>query len=129
MRFHLFTGRTILQGNAVESKLSPGYRDATAACFMTPFDMMEAGLEEGDSILVKGPGGQVVLTVLPDDHLPRGQIFMPYGPYANHILPPETHGTGMPDFKAIPVEVEPAEGKPPTVWELMEDMGGVPRAP
>ena len=126
MKFMLFSGRTISQGNAVESKLSPGYRDATSACFMTPFDMMEAGLEEGDAALVKGPGGQVVLTVKADDKLPRGHIFLPYGPYANHIITPETHGTGMPDFKAVSVEVEPAEGGPVGVWDLMRDLGGVP---
>lgn len=129
MRFLLFTGRTILQGNAVESKLSPEYRDATAACFMTPFDMMEAGLDEGDAVLVTGPGGRVVLTVRADEHLPAGHIFMPYGPYANHVIPPETHGTGMPDYKAVPVEVEPAEGTPVSVWDLMKDLGGVPYAP
>jgi formylmethanofuran dehydrogenase subunit D len=111
MRFILFSGRTIRQGNAVESKLSPEYRDATSVLSMTPFDMMDAGLEEGNAVLVKGPGGQVVLT------------------YANHLTPPETHATGMPDYKAVPVEVEKAEGKPPTVWELMRDLGGVPHAP
>ncbi|MDD1665865.1 MAG: molybdopterin dinucleotide-binding protein, partial [Methanomicrobiales archaeon] len=119
----------ILQGNAVESKLSPEYRDATSVLFMTPFDMMEAGLDEGDAVLVRGTGGQVVLTVRADEHLPAGHIFLPYGPYANHIIPPETHGTGMPDFKAVSVEVEPAEGGPVSVWELMRDLGGVPHAP
>jgi len=129
MRFMLFSGRTIRQGNAVESKLSPEYRDAISVLSMTPFDMMEAGLEEGDAALVKGPGGQVVLTVKADDKLPRGHVFLPYGPYANHLIAPETHATGMPDYKAVPVDVEPAEGKPATVWELMRDLGGVPHAP
>jgi formylmethanofuran dehydrogenase subunit D len=129
MRFILFSGRTIRQGNAVESKLSPEYRDATSVLSMTPFDMMDAGLEEGNAVLVKGPGGQVVLTVRADEHLPAGHVFLPYGPYANHLTPPETHATGMPDYKAVPVEVEKAEGKPPTVWELMRDLGGVPHAP
>ena len=129
MRFLLFTGRTIRQGNAVESKTSPEYRDATSVCFMSPFDMMEAGFEEGDSAEVKGPGGRVILTVRAGEHLPAGQVFVPYGPYANQITPPETHGTGMPDYKAIPVELEPAEGEPATVWELMEAMGGVPYHP
>jgi formylmethanofuran dehydrogenase subunit D len=54
---------------------------------------------------------------------------MPYGPYANHVIPPETHGTGMPDYKAVPVDVEPAEGGPVGVWDLMKDLGGVPYAP
>jgi formylmethanofuran dehydrogenase subunit D len=129
MRFMLFSGRTILQGNAVESKLSPEYRDATSVCFMTPFDMMEAGLDEGNAVLVKGPGGQVVLTVRADEHLPAGHVFLPYGPYANHLTPAETHATGMPDYKAVPVEVEPAEGEPVGVWDLMKDLGGVPYAP
>jgi formylmethanofuran dehydrogenase subunit D len=129
MRFLLFTGRTILQGNAVESKLSPEYRAATSVLFMTPFDMMEAGLDEGDAVLVRGPGGQVVLTVRADEHLPPGQIFLPYGPYANHLITPQTHGTGMPDYKAVPVEVGPAGEGPVSVWDLMKDLGGVPYSP
>lgn len=129
MKFMLFSGRTIRQGNAVESKLSPEYRDATSVLFMTPFDMMEAGLEEGNAVLVKGPGGQVVLTVRADERLPAGHVFLPYGPYANHLTAAETHATGMPDYKAVAVEVEPAEGSPATVWELMRDLGGVPHAP
>jgi formylmethanofuran dehydrogenase subunit D len=129
MRFTLFSGRTIRQGNAVESKLSPEYRDATSVLSMTPFDMMDAGLEEGNTALVKGPGGQVVLTVRADEHLPAGYVFLPYGPYANHLTQAETHATGMPDYKAVAVEVEPADGEPPTVWELMRDLGGVPHAP
>ncbi|MDD1664444.1 MAG: molybdopterin dinucleotide-binding protein [Methanomicrobiales archaeon] len=129
MKFLLFTGRTILQGNAVESKLSPEYRNATSVCFMTPFDMMEAGIDEGDAVLVKGPGGQVVLIVRGDEHLPAGHIFLPYGPYANHVIPPGTHGTGMPDYKSVSVEVEPADGEPVSVWDLMKDLGGVPYPP
>lgn len=126
MRFLLLTGRTIRQGNVVESKFSPEYRDATSLCLMNPFDMMDAGLEEGDRVLVKGPGGQVILTTMADDHLPAGHIFVPYGPYANHIIPPETHATGMPDYKAVPVEVEPSDEEPGSVWDLMESLGGVP---
>jgi len=129
MKFLLLTGRTIRQGNAVESKLSPEYHDATSACFMTPFDMMDAGLDEGDAAEVKGPGGRVVLTVRADEHLPPGHIFLPYGPYANQIITPETHGTGMPDYKAVSVEVGPADGGPVSVWDLMEAMGGVPYHP
>jgi formylmethanofuran dehydrogenase subunit D len=47
------------------------------------------------------------------------------GPYANHIISSETHGTGMPDFKSQSVEVEPTEEPILSVGELMEEIGGL----
>jgi len=41
-----------------------------------------------------------------------GIVFIPYGPWANVVVDPETHSIGMPSFKGIPAEVEPALDKP-----------------
>jgi formylmethanofuran dehydrogenase subunit D len=41
----------------------------------------------------------------------QGIIYIPYGPWANVVVNPETNGIGMPSFKGIPAEVEPAPDK------------------
>jgi formylmethanofuran dehydrogenase subunit D len=41
-----------------------------------------------------------------------GIVFIPYGPWANAVVDPETNGIGMPSLKGIPAEVEPAPDKP-----------------
>jgi len=57
--------------------------------------------------------GSVVVKALKSPRAPHsGVIFIPYGPWANVVVNPETHGIGMPSFKGIPAEVEPAPDKP-----------------
>ena len=41
-------------------------------------------------------------------HLLSSIAFIPYGPWANLIMDPQTHGTGMPSLKGISAEIEPA---------------------
>ncbi|MGQ9539061.1 MAG: molybdopterin dinucleotide binding domain-containing protein, partial [Candidatus Bathycorpusculaceae bacterium] len=57
--------------------------------------------------------GSVVVKALKSLRAPHpGVIFIPYGPWANVVVDPETHGIGMPSFKGIPATVEPAPEKP-----------------
>ncbi|MDD1653722.1 MAG: molybdopterin dinucleotide-binding protein [Methanomicrobiales archaeon] len=120
----LNTGRTIPQGNSVEYKPSPEYGAETSRAFLAPLDLMDLGIESGERIRVTHRGRSVVLTVSASDGIPPGTLFVPYGAHANHVVPAATHGTGMPDFKNIMVEVEPTRDPVRSVWELMEDLGG-----
>jgi formylmethanofuran dehydrogenase subunit D len=124
MRMTLNTGRTILQGNSVEYKPSPEYGAETSRAFLAPMDLMDLGIEAGERIRITHRGRSVVLTVSASDGIPPGTLFVPYGPYANHVVPAATHGTGMPDFKRIAVEVEPTVDPVKPVWDLMEELGG-----
>jgi len=124
VRMILNTGRTIPQGNSVEYKPSPEYGAETSRAFLAPLDLMDLGIEDGDRIRVTCGNRSVVLTVSAGDHVPPGTLFVPYGAHANHVVPAATHGTGMPDFKGISVDVEPATDPVRSVWELMEDLGG-----
>ncbi|WP_298667680.1 molybdopterin dinucleotide binding domain-containing protein [uncultured Methanofollis sp.] len=125
MRFLFNTGRTVAQGIGLDRKSGTEYAGATSRCMMNPVDMMDLDVESGDHLVVRGPAGEVVLSVVPAEGTPRGMVFVPLGPYANHVLGGETHGTGMPDFKTQTVEIEPTEREVPTVTELMEEIGGV----
>jgi formylmethanofuran dehydrogenase subunit B/formylmethanofuran dehydrogenase subunit D len=121
----LNTGRTVPQGTAVEHKGSDAYRAVASACFLNPVDMMMLGIENGARVGITSPTGHVVLTARSAEGVTRGEIFVTIGPYANHIISSETHGTGMPDFKSQSVDVEPTEEPVRSVGELMEEIGGL----
>lgn len=124
MRAVLNTGRTVSQGVAVDHKESDGYRAAVSVCYINPVDLMEIGIEEGARVVVTSQAGSVVLTSRVAEGLDRGEVFVPLGPYANHIIPAETHATGMPDFKGEPVEVEPTGAPVKDIGSIMEEIGG-----
>ncbi len=125
MKCILNTGRTVPQGAAVEHKGSDAYRAVASACFLNPVDMMVLGIENGARLRITAPVGYVVLSARSAEGVTRGEIFVTIGPYANHIISSETHGTGMPDFKSQSVEVEPTEEPILSVGELMEEIGGL----
>ena len=120
----LNSGRTIPQGNFVEYKPSPEYGAETSRAFLAPLDLMDLGIEAGERVRVTHLGRSVVLITSASDEIPPGTLFVPYGAHANHVVPAATHGTGMPDFKGITVEVEPTADLVRSVWDLMEDLGG-----
>lgn len=125
MKYLLNTGRTVPQGTSVEHKRSDVYRSVASACFLNPVDMMILGIETGARVRITSLTGTVILTALSAEGVTRGEIFMTIGPYANHIISSETHGTGMPDFKNQSVDVEPANEPVKSVGELMEEIGGL----
>jgi formylmethanofuran dehydrogenase subunit D len=126
MNFVMTTGRTIRQGSYVERKNTPVYLEEASTVRMNPVDMFSLLVEEGDPVRVTGEGGSVVMRVKPDPMLPRGMVFVCLGPYANVLASPWTHGTGMPDFKTVPVSIEPTSDAPLPVSALMGECGGVP---
>ena len=121
----MITGRTVNQGVTVENKTSAAYAAETSTCFMHEFDMLELGLDDGDAVRVTGPCGEVVMRAVASPGVEIGAVFVPYGPYANHIVAADTHSTGMPDFKSHEVAIEPTDEGPKTVHGLMEDLGGL----
>jgi formylmethanofuran dehydrogenase subunit D len=125
MKWVLNTGRTVTQGRFVEHKNTTGYSEEVSTCFMNPLDVMELGLIENENVVVRSEWGSVVLMAVADEGVPSGMIFVPMGPFANHIVPGGTHSAGMPDYKNILVEVDPTDEPRKTAWDLIEDAGGV----
>ena len=123
----LLTGRTIYQGVGKEcGKLSDEYWHSVSICEIDPEDLEFLGLKENDSVRVNTDFGSIVLTAIQSLRGPHtGLVFIPYGPFANTLIGTETHGTGMPSFKGILAEVEPAKGeKPMKVRELLKKYYG-----
>jgi len=110
----LLTGRTIEQGVGKErGKASKEYMESVSVCYMDPEDLKKLGIKEKTTVLVSTDYGSVVVKALKSLRAPHPSIiFIPYGPWANAVVDPETHCIGMPSFKGIPTEVEPAPDKP-----------------
>ncbi len=110
----LLTGRTIEQGVGKErGKASNEYMESVSVCYIDPEDMKKLGIKEKTNVQVSTEYGSVVLKALKSLRAPHlGMIYIPYGPWANVVVNPETHSIGMPSFKGIPAEVEPAPDKP-----------------
>ncbi|MDD1763696.1 MAG: protein fwdD [Methanobacteriaceae archaeon] len=113
MNVILNTGRTIWQGQAIESgKDLKMYVDAAAICHMNREMMDEMGLKEGNNIQVVSNFGDVVVKVVnTNETLPDGMIYIPMGPWANRVIDPDTDSTATPRFKNIPVEINVTDEK------------------
>ncbi len=114
LKVTLLTGRTIEQGVGKErGKFSKEYMESVSVCYMDPEDLKKLGIKEKTNVLVSTDYGSVVVKAVKSLRAPHlGVIFIPYGPWANAVVNPETHGVGMPSLKGIPAEVEPATDKP-----------------
>jgi formylmethanofuran dehydrogenase subunit D len=114
LRVTLITGRTIEQGVGKEQgKTSQEYLENVAVCFVDPQDLKQLGIKEKTNILISTKHGSVVVRALKSLRTPhRGVVYVPYGPWANAIVDPETDSIGMPSLKGIFAEIEPATDKP-----------------
>jgi len=106
----LITGRTIDQGTSKEhGKLSDEYRENVAICEIDPNDLEELRIKENSNIEVSTKHGSIVVKAKKSRRAPHPKIiYMPFGLWANVIVNPRTHGTGMPSFKGIPAKIQPA---------------------
>lgn len=120
LRVTLLTGRTIEQGVGKErGKTSKAYVESVSVCYVDPEDLKRLRIKEKTNVLVSTDYGSVVVKAVKSLRGPHpGVIFVPYGPWVNVVVDPETQGVGMPSLKGIPAEVEPALDK--TVLSLEE---------
>ena len=127
LRVTLLTGRTIEQGVGKErGKASKEYAESVSVCYVDPEDLKRLGIKEKTNVQVSTEHGSVVVKALKSLRTPHPSlIFIPYGPWANVVVNPETHSIGMPSLKGIPAEVEPAPNKPVLMLEkLLEEEFG-----
>jgi len=123
----LITGRTIEQGVGKEcGKASKEYVESVSVCYVDPEDLKRLGIKEKTNILVSTQYGSVVVKALKSIRAPHPRIiYIPYGPWANAVVNPETHAIGMPSFKGIPATIEPAGDLPLLgLEELLENQFG-----
>lgn len=109
MKVVLITGRTLAQGQSKEyGKTSAKYMESCATCEIDEADLAKMQIKVGENVKVTTKYGSVVVKAMKSREANPGFIFIPYGPWANMLIGVETHGTGMPSFKGVEAEIEPA---------------------
>jgi len=124
MNVNLISGRTTVQGQNLDSKLTEKYFAEVAVCNLNGSDMEKLGVANDDNVKVTTAYGTVVVKAKQDDGNPEGLIFIPMGPWANALVSGDTHGAGMPSFKGIDAEVEKTAEAVLSVKELMRTYMG-----
>lgn len=108
-QFILIPGRTSRQGTTLnEGKSTAGYAEEINTLRMAPEDMQRLDLADGDMVRMWNAVGevQVPVTAAKGDELPAGMLFISYGDKSSRLMGGETHGSGMPDSKALDVWLE-----------------------
>ena len=107
MRFILIPGRTSKQGQQVNvGKDQDAYQAIVNTLTVHPDDMRELGVAAGGSVRVRTETGEAVFQCK-EGNVPRGMLFVPYGPPTCRLMGGDTDGTGMPTSKGWEVEVDP----------------------
>ncbi len=109
--FIMNAGRTTKQGRQINvGKEGAEYQALVTTLIMHPDDIKELGVEPGASLRVRSENGEGTFTCKEhggkDGKVPRGMIFVPYGPPTCQLMGQSTDGTGMPLSKGWEVEVE-----------------------
>lgn len=124
MEVTLNTGSTIEQGKITKGgeKMTPKYRMAAGICRMNPEDWKSMGSPE--KVEVSTDVGSIIVFAKPDDDIPRNEIFIPRGPWANTIISSDTFNTGSPRYKNMPASVKPSDENVLEAGELMKKYYG-----
>ncbi len=112
-RFLMNAGRTSKQGQQINvGKDHDEYQAIVSTMTMHPDDMKELQIAAGGTVRVVSEYGGEATFRCQAGNVPRGMIFVPYGPPTCRLMGNETDGTGMPTSKGWEVEVEPVAGEP-----------------
>ena len=106
----LIGGRSSKQGTALcAGKLSADYIDVSTTLEMNVEDMARLGLQTDSKVRLRTATGETILRCKGREtkDLPKGLLFMAYGPGSSQLMAGDTAGTGMPLSKNLQVEIEP----------------------
>jgi formylmethanofuran dehydrogenase subunit D len=99
--------RTAKQGVQVNvGKDGQEYQRIVTSLSIHPADMESLGVAEGEAVRIRSEFGEAEFTC-ETAKVPRGMIFVPYGPPTCKLMGGSTDGTGMPTSKGWTVEVQP----------------------
>jgi formylmethanofuran dehydrogenase subunit D len=106
-RFTIHPIRTSKQGVQINvGKHQDEYEAHVSLATMHPDDMKELNVPpKGGSIRVRTDHGEAIFQCQ-EGKVPRGMVFVPYGPPTCKLMGGDTDGTGMPTSKGWDAEVE-----------------------
>jgi formylmethanofuran dehydrogenase subunit D len=107
MRFIMNAGRTSKQGQQINvGKDNDEYNLIVNTLTLHPEDLKALGVAPEGMVRVRSEYGGEAAFRCQAGKVPRGMIFVPYGPPTCRLMGSETDGTGMPTSKNWEVEVE-----------------------
>ncbi len=99
--------RTSKQGQQVNiGKDHDDYRSMTTTLTAHAEDMAERQIPNGSRVRVRTDSGEAEFTCN-EGKVPRGMVFVPYGPPTCLLMGGDTDGTGMPTSKGWEIDIEP----------------------
>jgi formylmethanofuran dehydrogenase subunit D len=105
-RFILNAGRTSKQGQQINvGKDHAEYLAIVNTLTMHPDDMKELDIPPGADVRVRSDHGEATFQCK-EGKVPRGMVFVPYGPPTCRLMAGDTDGTGMPTSKGWEVEID-----------------------
>jgi len=115
------TYRDIFQVEALEyDRFGDDYRKLSAAIVMSKNDLNKMGLKAGDRARVSNNYGSVVVEVRESKkEEPGGIAFMVNSPWSNALVPDDTGGKGIPEFKDITARISLVKEEVTTLESLM----------
>jgi formylmethanofuran dehydrogenase subunit D len=106
----LIGGRSSAQGTSLcAGKLKDEYLAVTSMLEMNLEDMARLGLQNDSRVRLRTAMGEAIMRCKGREtkDLPKGVLFLAYGPVASRLMGGDTAGSGMPLSKSFDVEVEP----------------------
>lgn len=102
--------RTAKQGVQVNvGKYTDEYNAIVNTMSIHEDDLAALGIASGGRVSVRTEHGEAEF-ICEKAKVPKGMIFVPYGPPTCQLMGGDTGGTGMPTSKGWEVDVEPIEG-------------------
>jgi len=112
-KLRIVTYRDIFQDSAkVSSLFGEDYEKLSAVIRLDPKDISKLAIKEGDTLILKNDQGKVVIKALSSGYeKPHpGTAYMVNSPLSNALVPEDTGGTGVPEFKDFEVLASSAKG-------------------
>jgi len=111
---NLITARTVEQGASMEAgKEKPRYTAACGIIELNDEEFKRLGIMKNTNVRVSNEFGTVIVKAVETrERLNPGEAHIPMGPWANCVVSLQTHGTGMPMLKGIPITIEAAPLEP-----------------
>jgi formylmethanofuran dehydrogenase subunit D len=112
-KLRIVTYRDIFQDSAkVSSLFGEDYEKLSAVIRLDPKDISKLAIKEGDTLLLKNSLGKVVVKALSSGYEKShsGTAYMVNSPWSNALVPEDTGGTGVPEFKDFEVLASSAKG-------------------
>jgi formylmethanofuran dehydrogenase subunit D len=107
MKFTMNASRTSKQGQQINvGKDNDDYQAIVGTLSLHAEDLKALGVAAGGTVLVRSEYGGEATFRCQEGKVPRGMIFVPYGPPTCRLMGSHTDGTGMPTSKNWEVEVE-----------------------